>query len=76
MPTTIKAGVYNPPFTPDGEDGDIAQIYIDSEYMQVYDENNKFIFQLTFAEIMGVMAIMTAEQDTETVKLKALIKRN
>jgi len=76
MPTTIKAGVYNPPFTPDGDDGEMAQIYVDSEYMQVYDDDNKFVFQLTFAELNAVLAIMASEREQVVETVKGMIKKN
>jgi hypothetical protein len=76
MPTTIKAGVYNPPFMADGEDGEMANIYIDSDYMQVYDSDDKFVFQLTFAEINAVLSIMSSEQERVVSLLKGLIRKN
>ena len=75
MPTTIKAGVYNPPFTTD-EEGEIANIYVDSDYMQVYDNDDKFVFQLSFAEVSAILTIMGCEQERVISTLKGLIKKN
>ena len=75
MPTYIKAGLYKPPFTMDGE-FDTPEIYIDSEVFQVIDAEENMVVQITYEELRGIMAIMAAEQEKRHLFIKAKIYKN
>lgn len=75
MPTYIKAGIYKPPFNQD-EEYDTAEIYIDSEVVQIIDSNEVMVVQITYEELRGILAIMAAEQEKKHLYIKAKIDKN
>lgn len=75
MPTTIKGGVYQPPFTEGDDSTEHFEIYIDDVIVQ-FSSDGKFIGQLTYEELRGLMAIMAAEQEKSHLMIKAQIKSN
>jgi hypothetical protein len=75
MPTTIRGGVYQPPFTEGDDQTEHFEIYIDDAVMQL-SESGKFIGQITYEELRGIMAIMAAEQEKTHLMIKAQIKSN
>lgn len=76
MPTNIKAGMYQPPFTQGDENCTYMLVYIDDKVVQFLDEEEKFICQLSYEELRGVMAIMAAEQEKTHLRIQAHIKKN
>lgn len=76
MPTNIKAGMYQPPFTQGDENCTYMLVYIDDKVVQFLDEDEKFICQLSYEELRGVMAIMAAEQEKTHLRIQAHIKKN
>lgn len=75
MPTTIKGGVYQLPFTEGDDNTEHFEIYIDDVVVQ-FSSDGKFIGQLTYEELRGLMAIMAAEQEKSHLMIKAQIKSN
>lgn len=76
MPTNIKAGLYQPPFT-EGEDAlTYMLVYIDDKVVQFLDDDNKFICQLSYEELRGIMGVMAAEQEKTYLKIQAQAKKN
>lgn len=75
MPTYIKAGIYKPPFTKE-DDYDVPDIYIDHELIQIIDTDENMILQLTYEELRGIIAIITAEQEKRHLYIKAKIDKN
>jgi len=76
MPTNIKAGMYQPPFTTGDENLNYMLVYIDEKVVQFLDEDEKFICQISYEELRGVMAIIAAEQEKTHLRIQAQIKRN
>lgn len=76
MPTNIKAGLYQPPFT-EGEDAlTYMLVYIDDKVVQFLDEDDKFICQLSYEELRGIMGIIAAEQEKTHLRIQAQAKKN
>jgi hypothetical protein len=76
MPTNIKAGMYQPPFTVGDENCTYMLVYVDDKVVQFLDEEEKFICQLSYEELRGIMAIMAAEQEKSYLRIQAHIKKN
>lgn len=76
MPTNIKAGMYQPPFTQGDENCTYMLVYIDDKIVQFLDEEEKFICQVSYEELRGVMAIIAAEQEKTHLRIQAHIKKN
>lgn len=76
MPTNIKAGMYQPPFTQGDENCTYMLVYIDDKVVQFLDEEEKFICQVSYEELRGVMAIIAAEQEKTHLRIQAHIKKN
>jgi len=76
MPTYIKTGVYQPPFTKDEEDSEQAVVYIDDKIIQVLNDSDELVVQFTYEELRGIMAIMAAEQEKSHLWIQARTKLN
>lgn len=76
MPTNIKVGMYQPPFTQGDENCTYMLVYIDDKVVQFLDEDEKFICQVSYEELRGVMAIIAAEQEKTHLRIQAHIKKN
>lgn len=76
MPTYIKTGIYQPPFTKDETEAEQATIYIDDVVLQVVDAEDKLVVQFTYEELRGIMAIMAAEQEKTHLYIQARSKLN
>ena len=76
MPTNIKVGMYQPPFTQGDENCTYMLVYIDDKVVQFLDEEEKFICQVSYEELRGVMAIIAAEQEKTHLRIQAHIKKN
>lgn len=76
MATYIKAGLYRPPFVKDDEDLEVPDVYIDSEVIQVLNDDEQMIAQFTYEELRGIMAIMAAEQEKNHIHIKAKAAKN
>jgi hypothetical protein len=76
MATNIKAGIYQPPFTTGDENTTNLLIYIDEKIVQFLDEEEKFVCQLSYEELRGIMAILAAEQEKTHLRIQAQIKKN
>ena len=75
MPTYIKTGIYQPPFTKE-DDGEQAVVYIDEAVIQIVDTDDKLVLQFTYEELRGIMAIMAAEQEKSHLYIQARTKLN
>lgn len=76
MATNIKAGMYQPPFTTGDENCTYMLVYIDDKVVQFLDEEEKFICQVSYEELRGIMAIMAAEQEKTHIRIQAQVKKN
>jgi hypothetical protein len=76
MPTYIKTGIYQPPFTKSEEDSELAIVYVDDKVIQVLDDKDELIVQFTYEELRGIMAIMAAEQEKSHLWIQARTKLN
>ena len=73
MATYIKAGIYQIPHT---EEQVIPEVYIDHGMMQIIDEDEILIVQLTYEELRGIMAIIAAEQEKTHLRIIAASRNN
>ena len=75
MPTYIKTGIYQPPFSKEDE-GEQATVYIDDVVVQMVDAEDKLVIQFTYEELRGIMAVMAAEQEKSHLYIQARTKLN
>jgi hypothetical protein len=75
MPTYIKTGIYQPPFTKE-EDSEQAVVYIDDKVIQMLDDKDELVAQFTYEELRGIMAIMAAEQEKSHLWIQATARNN
>lgn len=75
MPTYIKTGIYQPPFTKE-EDSEQAVVYIDDKVIQILDDRDELVAQFTYEELRGIMAIMAAEQEKSHLWIQAIARNN
>lgn len=75
MPTYIKTGIYQPPFTSE-EDSEQAVIYIDDKVIQMLNDKDELVVQFTYEELRGIMAIMAAEQEKSHLWIQATARNN
>jgi hypothetical protein len=73
MATYIKAGIYQIPHT---EEQVVPEIYIDYGMMQIIDEDENLLVQLTYEELRGIMAIIAAEQEKTHLRIIAASRNN
>lgn len=76
MPTYIKTGIYQPPFTKTEEEAEQALVYIDENVIQVLNNDDDLIIQFTYEELRGIMAVMAAEQEKSHLYIQARTKLN
>lgn len=76
MATILKIGIYNPPYNKDESNYEIADIYVDNEMIQIINDDDQLVVQLTYEELRGIMAIMAAEQEKTHLFIKAQMKGN
>jgi hypothetical protein len=76
MPTNIKAGIYQPPFTQGDDNTTFMIVYIDDKIVQFLDEDEKFVAQFTYEELRGIMGVMAAEQEKGSLRIQAQVKKN
>ena len=76
MPTNIKAGIYQPPFTSSEKETTDMLVYVDESIVQFLNNEHTFICQLTYEELRGIMGIMAAEQEKAFIRIQAQIKKN
>ena len=79
--TYIKMGLYKPGIflSPDDDSDDnllSATVYIDDEKIQILNEDGEFIAQFFYEELRGMMAIMAAHQEKQSIRISAIAKRN
>ena len=75
MPTYLRTGVYQPPFTKE-EEAEQALVYIDENVIQVLNNDDDLIIQFTYEELRGIMAVMAAEQEKSHLYIQARTKLN
>lgn len=73
MATYIKAGTYQ---VPRSDEQIEANIYIDARVIQVLDNEEDLVIELTYEELRGIMAIMAAEQEKTHLRIQALGRNN
>ena len=76
MPTYLKTGIYQPPFTKNEEEAEQALVYIDENVIQVLNNDDDLIIQFTYEELRGIMAVMAAEQEKSHLYIQARTKLN
>lgn len=76
MPTYLKTGVYQPPFTKEEEEAEQAVVYIDDKVIQMLNAEDELIIQFTYEELRGIMAVMAAEQEKSHLYIQARTKLN
>jgi predicted RecA/RadA family phage recombinase len=76
MPTYLKTGIYQPPFTKTDEEAEQALVYIDENVIQVLNDSDELIIQFTYEELRGIMAVMAAEQEKSHLYIQARTKLN
>lgn len=76
MPTYLKTGIYQPPFTKNEEEAEQALVYIDENVIQVLNDSDDLILQFTYEELRGIMAVMAAEQEKSHLYIQARTKLN
>ncbi len=76
MPTYLKTGIYQPPFTTNEEEAEQALVYIDENVIQVLNDSDDLILQFTYEELRGIMAVMAAEQEKSHLYIQARTKLN
>lgn len=76
MPTYLKTGIYQPPFTKNEEEAEQALVYIDESVIQVLNAEDELIIQFTYEELRGIMAVMAAEQEKSHLYIQARTKLN
>jgi hypothetical protein len=76
MPTYLKTGIYQPPFTKLEEEAEQALVYIDENVIQVLNNDDDLIIQFTYEELRGIMAVMAAEQEKSHLYIQARTKLN
>jgi len=76
MPTYLKTGIYQPPFTKNEEEAEQALVYIDENVIQVLNADDDLILQFTYEELRGIMAVMAAEQEKSHLYIQARTKLN
>lgn len=76
MPTYLKTGIYQPPFTKLEEEAEQALVYIDENVIQILNNDDDLIIQFTYEELRGIMAVMAAEQEKSHLYIQARTKLN
>jgi hypothetical protein len=75
MPTYLKTGIYQPPFTKE-EEAEQAVVYIDENVIQILNAEDDLVVQFTYEELRGIMAVMAAEQEKSHLYIQARTKLN
>lgn len=76
MPTYLRTGIYQPPFTNEEEEAEQALVYIDEKVIQMLDAKDELVIQFTYEELRGIMAVMAAEQEKSHLYIQARTKLN
>ena len=76
MPTYLRTGVYQPPFTKEEEEAEQAVVYIDDKVIQMLNAEDDLVIQFTYEELRGIMAVMAAEQEKSHLYIQARTKLN
>ena len=58
------------------EDNYTPQVQITDHMVQVLDEQDEVILELTYEELRGIMGVIAAEQEKEHFFIRAKIKEN
>ena len=73
MATYIKVGIHQ---LSDSEEQVTPEIYIDHSVIQILDDNENLLVQLTYEELRGIMAIIAAEQEKTHLRILAAGRNN
>jgi hypothetical protein len=73
MATSIKAGIYQVPNT---DEQVTPEIYIEHSMIQILNDDEELIVQLTYEELRGIMAIIAAEQEKTHLRIIAAGRNN
>ena len=76
MPTYLKTGIYQPPFSKVEEEAEQAVVYIDDKVIQMLNAEDDLIIQFTYEELRGIIAVMAAEQEKSHLYIQARTKLN
>lgn len=58
------------------EDNYTPQVQITDHMVQVLDEQDEVVLELTYEELRGIMGVIAAEQEKEHFFIRAKIKEN
>lgn len=72
----IKAGIYTERDVLGNEEDHMATITITEDGIQILNEEDEFIAQLTYEELRGIMAMIAAMQEKERIVIRAKVKEN
>jgi hypothetical protein len=72
----IKAGIYSDRDELGNEHDHLATITIREDGIQILDEEDEFIAQLTYEELRGIMAMIAAMQEKERIVIRAKARNN
>lgn len=78
MPTMLKTGHYDPSESDRRSGNELIPptVYVDGLFIQVLDEEGEVVVEFTYEELRGIMAIMEAEQDIQSIRMLGLSKNN
>jgi hypothetical protein len=72
----IKAGIYTERSITGDEHDAMATITITPDGIQILNDDDEFVAQLTYEELRGIMAIMAAIQEKERIIIRAQAREN
>jgi hypothetical protein len=72
----IKAGIYTERSITGDEHDAMATINITQDGIQILNDDDEFIAQLTYEELRGIMAIIFAIQEKEQIVIRAKAREN
>lgn len=74
----IKIGHYDPSEAnrQTGNEMIPPTVYVDGLFIQALDEEGEIIVEFTYEELRGILAIMEAEQDLQSIRILGLSKNN
>jgi len=58
------------------EDNYTPKVQVTDYLMQIYNEHDELVMELTYEELRGILGIMAAEQEKDHLLIRAKIKEN
>jgi hypothetical protein len=60
----------------DTEENYTPKVQVTDYLMQIYNEHDELVMELTYEELRGILGIMAAEQEKDHLLIRAKIKEN